>query len=132
MAWEVNDEEFRSVLALSGNQRYEYFVKRVAGHGEVWGLRDEGGWVVAADEEEGKHFPVWPHSRFAEACAGGLWAAAEPAAIDIDEWVEGWLTELEKDGMRVAVFQTPQDLGVGVAPQRLKRDLDDELSRFEL
>jgi hypothetical protein len=34
--------------------------------------------------------------------------------------------------MRVAVFQTPEDQGVGVAPQRLKGDLEDELSQFEL
>jgi hypothetical protein len=34
--------------------------------------------------------------------------------------------------MRIAVFQTPDDQGVGVGTERLKRDLEDELSQFEL
>jgi hypothetical protein len=43
VTWVVNDEEFGSGLALPANGRYEYFVKRAASHGEVWGLRGEGG-----------------------------------------------------------------------------------------
>jgi hypothetical protein len=34
--------------------------------------------------------------------------------------------------MRVAVFQTVQDQGVSVGAERLKRDLEDELSQFAL
>ena len=103
MGWDVNDEEFESVLALPANRRYEYFVKRAASHGELWGLRGGGGWVVAEDDEGTQHFPVWPHQRFAEACAEGPWR---------DE-------------------KTPDDQGVGVAPERLKRDLEIELEQFE-
>jgi hypothetical protein len=132
MSWELNDEEFASVLALSGKRRYGYFVKRAASHGELWGLHGDGGWVVAEDDEGNHHFPVWPHQRFAEACAEGPWDGEQPVAIDIDEWVEAWLPALEEDGIRVAVFQTPADQGVGVAPGRLKRDLEAELAQFEL
>lgn len=131
-AWEVNEEEFRSVLGLPGNERYGYFIKRVAGHGELWGLRGEGDWVVAADDEDVPHLPVWPHPRFAGACAAGLWAEERPAAIDIDEWVEAWLSNLERDGLRVAVFQTPEDQALGVSASRLRRDLENELERFNL
>jgi hypothetical protein len=132
VAWDVNDEEFRSVLALSADRRYEYFVKRGASHGAVWGLRGRDGWVIAEDDEGNRHFPVWPHPRFAEACAQGPWAGERPAAIDVDEWVEAWLPNLERDELRVAVFQTPEDKGVGVGPERLKSDLEEELSQFEL
>ena len=59
-------------------------------------------------------------------------ATEKPVAIDIDERVEAWLANLERDGMRVAVFQTPDDQGVSVSTERLKRDLTDELSQFEL
>jgi hypothetical protein len=89
MGWEVNDEEFESVLALPVNKRYAYFVKRAASHGELWGLRGSGGWVVAEDDEGNRHFPVWPHPRFTTACAEGPWTGGEkPIAIDIDEWVQ--------------------------------------------
>jgi hypothetical protein len=132
MSWDVNDKEFESVLALPPNQRYEYFVKRAASHGELWSLRGDGGWVIAEDDEGSQHFPVWPHQRFAVACAEGPWGGEEPAAVDIDEWVEGWLPNLERDRLRVAVFQTPDDQGVGVSPERLKADLEAELARFKL
>jgi hypothetical protein len=98
----------------------------------LWGLHGTGGWVDAADDEDVPHLPVWPHPRFAEVCASGPWAAEAPGAIDIDEWVEAWLPNLERDRMRVAVFQTPEDKGVSVGTERLKRDLEHELSQFEL
>jgi hypothetical protein len=37
MGWEVDNEEFESVLGLPGIARYEYFVKRAASHGQLWG-----------------------------------------------------------------------------------------------
>jgi hypothetical protein len=132
MGWEVDNEEFDSVLALPGIERYEYFVKRAASHGQLWGLRGDGGWVVAEDDDGNRHFPIWPHQRFAGACATGPWDGEMPVPIDVDEWVVGWLSQLEEDGMRVAVFQTPDDQGVGVAPGRLKRDLESQLAEFEL
>ena len=92
----------------------------------------KAGWVIAEDDEGNQHFPVWPHQRFAQAVATEQWSDAVPAAIDIDEWVEEWLPDLDRDGIRVAVFQTPDNQGVAVSPQRLKRDLDAELERFNM
>jgi hypothetical protein len=66
------------------------------------------------------------------ACAEGPWGGEKAVALDIGEWGEAWLPKLKDDGMRVAVFQTLDDDSVGVAPERLRRDLDDELSQFEL
>lgn len=132
VGWEVDDAEFESVLALPGPRRYEYFVKRAASHGQLWGLRSEDGWVVAEDDQGDQYLPVWPHQRFAEASATGGWNDAVPVAIDVDEWVQEWLSDLDRDGMRVAVFQTPADQGVGVSAERLKRDLEAELEQFDL
>jgi hypothetical protein len=130
MSWEVNDREFESVLALPPQTRYEYFIKRSASHGELWGLHGVQGWVIAEDDHGEKHFPIWPHRRFAQACSSGPWAAESPRSIDIDEWVEAWTPQLERDGLRIAVFQTPEDEGIGVSVERLKRDLEAELSLF--
>jgi predicted aconitase len=66
------------------------------------------------------------------ACAEGPRGGEKAVALDIGEWGEAWLPKLKDDGMRVAVFQTLDDDSVGVAPERLRRDLDDELSQFEL
>jgi Protein of unknown function (DUF2750) len=132
MSWHVNDAEFTAVLELPAPRRYEYFVKRAASHGELWGLRADLGWVIAEDDGGDQHFPVWPHQRFAQALATGQWSDGVPAAVDIDRWVEEWLPDLDREGIRVAVFQTPDDQGVAVSPQRLKNDLDAELEQFNM
>jgi Protein of unknown function (DUF2750) len=87
---------------------------------------------MAEDDDGRTLFPVWPHPRFAEACSTGAWADGTPQAIDIDEWVEAWIPQLSKREFGIAVFQTPSDRGVAVPPDRIKRDLDDELSQFNL
>jgi hypothetical protein len=45
--------------------------------------------------------------------------------------MEKWLPGMEKDGIAVAVFPSSEGKGVLVAPARLKKDLEDELSRIE-
>jgi hypothetical protein len=132
MSWTVSDEEFRSVLALAPPRHYEYFIKRVASHGAIWGLRDASGWVIAEDDDGARHFPVWPHPRYAAHCAASAWEAATPAPIDVDDWVEAWMPKLQDDGLRIAVFQTGDDRGVGVSSARLKHDLEEELRQFGL
>jgi hypothetical protein len=130
-AWQVNDREFESVLALPAPRRYAYFIKRAASHGALWGLHGDDGWVMAEGEDGSTYFPVWPHQRFAEACATGAWAGEPARSIDVDDWVEAWLPKLVEEGFRVAVFQTPQDEATDVSPERLRKDLQDELSLFE-
>ena len=130
MAWDLNDQEFEAVLRLSGPERYSYFIKHATSHGELWGLVDGRGWVIAEDDAGASHFPVWPHPRFASACAQGPWSGATSESIDIDECVEGWLPKLHHDGLRVAVFQTPDEQGVGVGADRLREDLELELAEL--
>jgi hypothetical protein len=94
-------------------------------------LTDTEGWVIAEDDAGEKHIPVWPHPRFAASCAEGPWRGATPASIEIDDWVEVWLPRLRDDGLRVAVFQSPDDEGVGVGAVRMRDDLESGLSKFE-
>jgi hypothetical protein len=128
----MNEKEFTSVLALPPPRRYEYFVKKAADGDTMWSLRDADGWVITVDDDGRPHVPLWPHPDFAEACATAEWKGAEPVAVDVDEWVEGIAGQVERDGLAVAVFPTPEGRGVSVPPARLKADLEDEQSKFLL
>jgi Protein of unknown function (DUF2750)/Phage integrase family len=130
MSWVVNDAEFEHVLALSAPRRYEYFIKRSAG-GELWGVHGDGGWVMAEDDDGRTLFPVWPHTRFAEACSTEAWADGTPQADRHRRMVDAWIPQLSNQGFGIAVFQTPSDRGVAVPPDRIKRDLEDELSQTQ-
>ena len=82
-------------------------------------------------DDAGKEFmPVWPHRRYAEACAQGEWSGAEPTPIDLDRWLEAWLPGMIKDGVGVAVFPIPNGPAVPVRPERLRDDLLEELAKY--
>jgi hypothetical protein len=125
MSWEMNDKEFESVSMLDNEKRYEYFVSRVSDWEEVWSLASsDGDWALATDDDGTEVVPVWPHERFAAACADGDWANDEPRSITLDQWMERWLPGIARDKRLIAVFPLPGGEGVRVAAERLQKDLE--------
>lgn len=131
MTWDLRPEEFEAVLRLPAPERYAYFVKRCGDWEEVWGLRDDRGLVTAEDEGGQVFMPIWPHAEYARACALDGWENAEPASIELDEWVEKWLPELETKRQSVSVFPVPAGNGVAAEPGRLRGDLQAEVELYE-
>jgi len=130
MEWLINDKEYASVLSLPAPKRYEYFVKKVADRGEMWSLWSTAGWVLAGDESGNEAVPVWPHARFARAFAVGEWTG-EARAIELGAWMERWTPGMLKDHRLVAVFPTSGSKGMIIPPERLRDDLEKELSLYE-
>ena len=131
MAKSVSEQEFAAVSALPAADRYSHFLAQVADWEEVWSLRGPSGWVLAAADDGRPLVPVWPHARYAEACAAGGWAGSAPAAISLDRWLEAWLPGLARDGRGVAVFPVPSGAGVPVEAERLAADLSEALEQYE-
>jgi hypothetical protein len=131
MTLDLSDREFEAVLRLDGPARYEHLIKRIADAEEIYALRDDDGWMLAGDDTGRECIPVWPHPRYAAACAQDSWAAAAPTAIPIDEWLDTWLTDLEADGRAVAAFPTPTSRGPIVEPSQMREDLESELAKYD-
>jgi hypothetical protein len=83
MTWVMDDKEFEAVLSLPGQRCYAYLLKRVVDWQRIWSLGTQAGWALSGDDEGHELVPVWPHERFAAACAEGSWRAYEPRAIDL-------------------------------------------------
>ncbi len=130
-SYPLNPKQLASVSALPGPDRYQHFVSRVADWRLVWGLKDENGWVSAADDDGNPGFPVWPHPDYATACASGSWAGNSPTPIEVHEFLEGWLPGMAKDGVAVVVFPTAAMRGVLVPALQLQQVIQDELSSIE-
>jgi len=128
---DVSDKEFEAVFALDGGERYNHFVRHVADTEEVWSLRSEQGWVLTSDDDGIEFVPVWPHPRYAEACAVGYWKDAQPTSISLELWIEKWTPGMIKDSRQVAVFPTPSGEGFVITPQALRDDLLEECSQYE-
>ena len=132
MSWQVHPKEIKSVLGLSGKERYGYFIKKVADFEEAWGLQSEDGWVlVGFDGEGGDAFCIWPHADYAQACAIDGWSDCTPELIPLQELLEELLPALLHDSMRVAVFPTPTGQAVVVDPRDLQDHLGHELAQYE-
>jgi hypothetical protein len=129
--WDLNDEEFEAVSALPAGERYNHFIKRIADWEWVWALADADGLVAHADDEGHAYIAVWPHRRYAEACATDEWSGAEATPIEVHEWVEAWLPRLAAEEAMTAVFPTPEHQGFIVPPLGMKADLEEELSLYE-
>jgi len=130
--WEMNGEEFRAVSALPPGERYNHFVKRVADWEWVWTLEQPGGGLAQSASDEGvSALAVWPHPRYAEACAEGEWADTVPAGFEVHEWVVELLPKLAADGIMLVVFPTREHQGFIVPPEGMKEDIESELSLYE-
>lgn len=129
----ITDAEYKGVTSLTAQERYSHFVRRVADWEEIWGLRTSEGWVMVGDDSGKQMIPVWPHERYANACAIDDWADAAPTVIELEAWMTRWLPGMTRDGVQVAVFPvaTERMSGVVVLPERLEKDLEAELENYE-
>lgn len=126
----MHPKQIESVIALSPNERYGYFVRKVADCEELWGLYDDG-WAMMADGGGQEVFPLWPEREFADLMITDLWASHSARKIDLESFLARWIAGMTQDGIRPAVFPTPKGLGVVVDPSRLAEDLKEELEQYE-
>lgn len=126
----MHDKEFTALLRLPAAERYSLFIRRVADWEEVWSLRTDQGWSLMANDQGVELIPVWPHQRFADACADPQKKELS-AAISLNDWLKKWLPGMEKDGRQIAVFPVPDGKGMVVSPARVKADLLIECAQYE-
>jgi hypothetical protein len=126
----VHDKEFSAVVAMPAPDRYALFVRRVADWQEVWSLRSSAGYSLMADDDGTELMPIWPHKRFAEACAAES-TNEQAIAIPLEEWLAKWVPGLIKDNRKVGVFPTPSGKGIVVSPAQLQSDLSAECEQYE-
>ena len=131
MPYKINEHEIKAVSALDGPARYDHFIKRTADWMELWSLKTDDGFVSLGDDAGNKGIPFWPHPTYAEQHVQDDWSNCTATHISLQDFMEKWLTGMERDGLKVFVFPTPNMRGVVVDPARLKSDLIEELEQHE-
>lgn len=124
------NKKIQNIINLSKEERYNYFIRKVADFEQVWGLYNDG-WALLGDDLNNQVFPFWPEKEFAELCANDQWSGYEPKSIDLDNFMEKWIPGMEKDKIEVNIFYTPQSKGVTISPNQLGNDLGEELEQYE-
>ncbi len=79
--------------------RYKYFIERVAASKLVWGLKNKNGWANshAIDNEEIGVIPFWPDRAYAKACARDDWRGYSAVEIPLAEFLESWCVGMADD-----------------------------------
>lgn len=124
------NKKIENVVKLSDEDRYDYFIRKVADFEELWGLHNNG-WALLGDDLNNQILPFWPEKEFAELCAVGQWAEYKAKSINLDSFLEKWVSGMEKDKMLVNIFRTPRSKGKTVSPRELGNDIEEELEQYE-
>lgn len=131
MPYRMNAQQYDSVLALSGRDRASHFVGKVADWEQLWGVRNEEGWLVPETPEGLAYFPVWPHPEYAQSIADAHFPGHVATEIGLSDFLSEWLPILEKDGVKVAVFPNREWEFWVMEPGDLAESLAEEAAQYE-
>ena len=126
----MNPHKVKNLTSMSGADRFDYFVRKVADFHAVWGLHNEG-WATAATDEGAMTIAFWPEEDAALLCATSEWSGYTPKKIELSAFLEAWLPGMKRDKVSVAVFPIPGDKGVVITPDQMRDYLETESSQYE-
>jgi len=127
----MNERKIENLLNLSDEERYDYFVRKVAEYDEVWSLYHEKGWAVLSDNASRVIVPFWPEEEFASICCSSQWDGYSARKINLKDFMEKWLPGMEKDNRYVNVFYSPKTkFGLVIKPADLLQDLKQECENY--
>ena len=124
----ISEMERKNVVCLPGAKRFDYFVKMVCDREKVWGLESDG-WAMSRDMDGDLAVALWPDASYAELCRTNEWEAAECKTIELDELFP-FLSELERDGVAVAIFPIAEEKSVHLKARELADAIKRELGEW--
>ena len=126
----MTQKHVEEILAKKPESRYKYFIKTVVAEEEIWGLADEEGWLLLEDgDDDTDVLAVFPDPEFAAVFREkGGFEEFQVEALDLYEFLE-WLNDFEKEGMKIAVFPTPDFQSAVMTPVRLRADFKEEFDK---
>lgn len=123
-------KKIENIVKMTEDERYDYFIRKVADFEQVWGLNDNG-WALLGDDDGNQILPLWPEREFAELCAVDQWKNYKPESIELDNFLEKWIPGMINDKTLINIFLTPDAKGTVVSPPTLESDLQDELEQYQ-
>ncbi len=120
--------ELQQAMTLDADGRYTFFIQQAVANGKLWILKDDSGCMLLNAEEEDA-IPFWSDEELARVWAEKEWANCTPWAIPLKEWLDRWVKGMEEDGLAVAVFPLPEELGVLEDPAEVADSLLREMKR---
>ncbi|HUC80677.1 MAG TPA: DUF2750 domain-containing protein [Flavisolibacter sp.] len=126
----MHPDKIRNICNLSCEDRYGYFIRKVADFEEVWLIKGEGKYVTLGDNAGNRIIPVWPEKGFAELMIADTWKEFEIEQKPLSDFMQ-WFEQLQRDNMKIAVFPTADFNTVVTTPEEMREHLLEELRQYE-
>ncbi|MEL0639907.1 DUF2750 domain-containing protein [Pseudoalteromonas aliena] len=104
------------------------FVEKVRVSEQVWALSsDDGGFVVCESNQfaETDVLLLWESEEAAQAQCKDEWAEYSPAEINLDEFLDDWVEDLNEDSALVGLNWNDDQVCVEIEPVGLARALSE-------
>ena len=127
----MNQKQLDSALNLSCEERYDYFLNKVASWEEVWILVNDGEEFLKLFSEEDKleYVPIWPHPDLASEYANNAGETLFAKKITLTVFFDRWIPGLERDNLMLSVFPSTDSTVWIMEPSELLADLEEEFSQ---
>lgn len=126
----MNQQKINNIFALDSKERYGYLLRKVADFETIYLIADNEDKYVMIGSNDLSVIPVWPEKEFAELFLTDDWKNYKVVEYDIHDFME-WLTDLEKENVRLAGFPNADFNTVHVSAVDMKNHLLFELSQYE-
>lgn len=116
-----------SQLSDNLQQNYRLFIEGIKASGKVWGVATPEGLVICDSEEfeDTDVIPFWSDEADAKVQCTGEWEMYEPQVIDLDTFVERWLTGMAEDGVLAGPNWNSELAGLEIEPAEIAEQLID-------
>ena len=126
-------------LSADPKASHDRFVREVRDSGLVWGLQSDQGWAVCESNEyeETDVYPFWSTEAEATFHCTDDWSGFRPTSLDLDLFIDTWLTGMAEDAVMVGTNWDQDLMGLEVEPTDLAEELlieegdDDDLDQDE-
>ncbi|HET6532441.1 MAG TPA: DUF2750 domain-containing protein [Actinoplanes sp.] len=108
-------------MSLSGAHR-SAFRREVPLEGRVYSIRDGGGFPISRATDGTRAVPFWSRESRARKVVDQVAAyrTFDVVAIDMTEWLDRWLPDLERDGVLAGLnWAGPRATGYDMAPGQI-------------
>ena len=126
----MNINEINTVIALNPQDRYKYFIKRVADNEIFFTLTTHDGGYALSELDGQKLFPMWSAKDYAELCKINGWEDYLIKQFDLDDLENEIIDFIADENCLINVFPVSDRTGFVVSLQEFSRDLGDELSNY--
>jgi len=126
----MTDRELSLAVSLTAMRRYEFTIREAARLGGLWGLWGPDGWAAVKMEDGKVVSPVWPAEEFAQGWRPCGREDCEPRWMDLDYFMDRWLTLAINTGRGVAVFPVKGDFGHTVNPLKMEFDIREREAEY--